>query len=107
VHDPSVVKRGDGSDAGSAFPGGAPWTTTYTGGSRNLWAPDLSYRNARFHLYYSASTFGSRSAIFLATSPSGNSGTWTNRGLVIESRTSDNFNASTRTSWWTTRAAGG
>jgi len=116
VHDPSVVKRADGSylvahtgdnialktstdrtafrNAGSAFPGGAPWTTTYTGGSRNLWAPDLSYRNGRYHLYYSASTFGSnRSAIFLATSTSGNSGTWTNQGLVIESRTSDNFNA--------------
>jgi arabinan endo-1,5-alpha-L-arabinosidase len=76
------------------FPGGAPWTTTYTGGSRNLWAPDLSYRNGQYFLYYSASTFGSnRSAIFLATSASGNSGTWTNHGLVIESRTSDNFNA--------------
>jgi arabinan endo-1,5-alpha-L-arabinosidase len=116
VHDPSVVKRADGSylvahtgnnialktstdriafrNAGSVFPGGAPWTTTYTGGSRNLWAPDLSFRNGRYHLYYSASTFGSnRSAIFLATSASGNSGTWTNQGLVIESRTSDNFNA--------------
>lgn len=116
VHDPSVVKRADGSylvahtgnnialktstdrtafrNAGSVFPNGAPWTTTYTGGSRNLWAPDLSYRNGQYFLYYSASTFGSnRSAIFLATSPSGNSGTWTDRGLVIESRTSDNFNA--------------
>lgn len=116
VHDPSVVKRADGSylvahtgnnialktstdrtafrNAGSVFPSGAPWTTTYTGGSRNLWAPDLSYRNGQYYLYYSASTFGSnRSAIFLATSPSGNSGTWTNQGLVIESRTSDNFNA--------------
>jgi arabinan endo-1,5-alpha-L-arabinosidase len=116
VHDPSVVKRPDGSylvahtgnnialktstdrtafrNAGSVFPNGASWTTTYTGGSRNLWAPDLSYRNGQYYLYYSASTFGSnRSAIFLATSPSGNSGTWTNQGLVIESRTSDDFNA--------------
>ncbi|MCT2582304.1 arabinan endo-1,5-alpha-L-arabinosidase [Actinophytocola gossypii] len=116
VHDPSVVKRPDGSylvahtgndialktstdrtafrNAGAVFPGGAPWTSTYTGGSRNLWAPDISYHNGQYWLYYSASTFGSnRSAIFLATSTSGNSGTWTNRGLVIESRTSDNFNA--------------
>lgn len=116
VHDPTVVKRADGSylvahtgnnialktstdriafrNAGAVFPNGAPWTTTYTGGSRNLWAPDLSYRNGQYHLYYSASTFGSnRSAIFLATSPSGNSGTWTDRGLVIETRTTDNFNA--------------
>ncbi|GAB2992684.1 arabinan endo-1,5-alpha-L-arabinosidase [Saccharothrix stipae] len=116
VHDPSVVKRPDGSylvahtgdniglktstdrtafrNAGVAFPNGASWTTTYTNGSRNLWAPDISHRNGQYYLYYSASTFGSnRSAIFLATSPSGNSGTWTHRGLVIESRTSDNFNA--------------
>ncbi|GGU43799.1 arabinan endo-1,5-alpha-L-arabinosidase [Lentzea flava] len=116
VHDPSVVKRTDGSylvahtgdnislktsadriafrDAGSAFPGGAPWTTGYTGGGRHLWAPDLSYHNGQYWLYYSASTFGSnKSAIFLATSPSGNSGTWTHRGLVVESRTSDDFNA--------------
>jgi arabinan endo-1,5-alpha-L-arabinosidase len=116
VHDPTIVIRPTGGylvahtgdnialktsanrtafrNAGAVFPNGAPWTTTYTGGSRNLWAPDLSYRNGQYLLYYSASTFGSnRSAIFLATSPSGNSGTWTDRGLVIESRTSDNFNA--------------
>ncbi|MDX8050710.1 arabinan endo-1,5-alpha-L-arabinosidase [Lentzea sp. BCCO 10_0798] len=116
VHDPSSVKRPDGSylvahtgrdvalktsadriafrNAGSAFPGGAPWASSYTNGDRNLWAPDLSYRDGRYWLYYSASTFGSnRSAIFLATSSSGASGTWTHRGLVVESRTSDNFNA--------------
>jgi arabinan endo-1,5-alpha-L-arabinosidase len=116
VHDPSAVKRPDGrylvahtgdgialktstdriafSGAGSAFPGGAPWTTAYTGGGRSLWAPDLSYHNGQYYLYYAASTFGSNhSAIFLATSPSGNSGSWTNRGLVVESRSSDNFNA--------------
>lgn len=116
VHDPTVVKRPNGSylmahtgndislktstnrtawsNAGAAFPGGASWTNTYTGGARNLWAPDLSYRNGRYWMYYSASTFGSnRSAIFLATSTTGDSGTWTNAGLVIESRTSDNWNA--------------
>lgn len=116
VHDPTIVRRPGGGyllahtgdnialktstdrvtfrNAGAVFPGGAPWTTTYTGGSRNLWAPHLSYRNNQYYLYYSASTFGSnRSAIFLATSPTGASGSWTDRGLVIESRPSDNFNA--------------
>ncbi|WBC08811.1 family 43 glycosylhydrolase [Micromonospora sp. WMMA1947] len=116
VHDPTVVKRPDGTylvahtgddialktsadriafrNAGTVFPGGAPWTTTYTGGARNLWAPDLSYRNGRYHLYYSASTFGSnRSAIFLATSTTGAAGSWTHEGLVVESRTTDDFNA--------------
>ncbi|AYF28218.1 arabinan endo-1,5-alpha-L-arabinosidase [Micromonospora tulbaghiae] len=116
VHDPTVVKRPDGTylvahtgdnvalktsadrvtfrNAGAVFPGGAPWTSTYTGGARNLWAPDLSYRNGRYHLYYSASTFGSnRSAIFLATSTTGVSGSWVHEGLVVESRTTDDFNA--------------
>ncbi|MEU0236194.1 arabinan endo-1,5-alpha-L-arabinosidase [Nocardiopsis sp. NPDC006198] len=116
VHDPSFVKRPGGgylvahtahgvglktstdrtafSNAGVVFPSGAPWTTPYTGGDRNLWAPHLSYANGRYYLYYSASTFGSnRSAIFLATSTSGNSGTWNNEGLVVESFTSDDFNA--------------
>lgn len=116
VHDPSVVKRPGGGylvahtgdnialktstdrtafrNAGSAFPGGASWTTAYTNGSKNLWAPDISYRNGQYYMYYAASSFGSNhSAIFLATSPSGNSGTWTHRGLVVESRSSDDFNA--------------
>ncbi|KAH7037561.1 arabinan endo-1,5-alpha-L-arabinosidase A [Microdochium trichocladiopsis] len=116
VHDPSVVKTPAGlyilahtgdnvslktstdrtawKNAGAVFPNGAPWTTTYTGGSKNLWAPDISYRNGRYYLYYSASTFGSsRSAIFLATSSTGLSGSWTNQGLVIESTTSSNWNA--------------
>ncbi|KXJ88098.1 glycosyl hydrolase [Microdochium bolleyi] len=116
VHDPTVVKTPSGSyilahtgdnislktstdrtawrNAGAVFPNGAPWTTTYTGGSKNLWAPDISYRNGRYYLYYSASTFGSsRSAIFLATSSTGASGSWTNQGVVIESTASSNWNA--------------
>jgi arabinan endo-1,5-alpha-L-arabinosidase len=116
VHDPSVVRAANGTyvlvstgndlavktstdriawrDAGVVWPGGAPWTTTYTAGSRNLWAPDISFRNGQFYLYYSASTFGSqRSAIFLATSPTGAAGSWTHRGLVIESSGGVNYNA--------------
>jgi arabinan endo-1,5-alpha-L-arabinosidase len=80
--------------AGAAFPNGAPWTTPYTRGSLSLWAPDISYHNGQYYLYYSASTFGeNHSAIFLATSPTGASGTWTNRGLVVESTTVSDFNA--------------
>jgi arabinan endo-1,5-alpha-L-arabinosidase len=116
THDPTMVKTPGGTyivaqtgnnirlttstdrtafrEAGAVFPNGAPWTTTYTGGSANLWAPDISYRNGQYYLYYSASTFGSnRSAIFLATSPTGASGSWTNRGLVISSSSSNNYNA--------------
>jgi arabinan endo-1,5-alpha-L-arabinosidase len=116
AHDPSVVKTPAGgyllaatgnnialktstdrvawSNAGVVWPGGAPWTTAYTGGGANLWAPDISYHGGRYYLYYSASTFGSqRSAIFLATSPTGASGSWTNQGLIIESSTAVNYNA--------------
>ncbi|MCK2216869.1 arabinan endo-1,5-alpha-L-arabinosidase [Actinomadura sp. ATCC 31491] len=116
VHDPSVVRRPAGDyllahtgdnivlktsadrtawrEAGPAFPSGAPWTRAYTGGSASLWAPDLSYRNGRYYLYYSASTFGSNnSAIFLATSTTGASGSWTNQGLVISTSTSSTYNA--------------
>lgn len=116
VHDPGVVKRPDGTyliaytganitlktstdrtafrDVGAAFPNGAPWTAPYTAGSTNLWAPDLAYRGGKYLMYYSASTFGSNhSAIFLATSTSGNPGTWAHQGLVVESRTTDDYNA--------------
>ncbi|GAA3453423.1 family 43 glycosylhydrolase [Dactylosporangium matsuzakiense] len=116
VHDPTIVKRPEGGyiiaytgnnialktstdrvtwrNAGAAFPSGASWTLPYTGNSPSLWAPDISYRNGRYVMYYAASTFGSNhSAIFLATSPTGAAGSWTNQGLVIESRTADNFNA--------------
>ena len=116
VHDPSMIKRPDGGylvaytaddiglkyspdrtafhNTGAAFPGGAPWTYGYTNGGHSLWAPDLSYHNGQYYMYYAASTFGSNhSAIFLATSPSGDPGSWTNRGLVISSQSSDDYNA--------------
>ncbi|GAA3019039.1 family 43 glycosylhydrolase [Streptosporangium longisporum] len=116
VHDPTVVRRPGGGylmahtgdnvalktstdrvtwrNAGSVFPGGAPWTTPYTGGARNLWAPDISYHNGQYYLYYSASSFGStNSAIFLATSPTGASGSWTDRGAVISTTASSTYNA--------------
>ncbi|HEX8628983.1 MAG TPA: family 43 glycosylhydrolase [Catenuloplanes sp.] len=116
VHDPEVVKTPAGSyllastgnnislrtstdrvtwrNAGSVFPGGAPWAHPYTDGSNHLWAPDISFVNGRYYLYYSASTFGSRnSAIFLATSTTGASGSWTNQGLIVSTTGSSNHNA--------------
>jgi arabinan endo-1,5-alpha-L-arabinosidase len=116
AHDPSVVRTPGGLytvvstgnnipiktstdrinwvDAGVVWPSGASWTTGYTGGSASLWAPDISYHNGTYYLYYVASTFGSQhSGIFLATSPTGAAGSWTNQGLVIESSASVNYNA--------------
>lgn len=118
AHDPTVVKTPSGSylmaitapgiglktstdrtnwkDAGLAFKNAnAPWTQPWTGKTNeNLWAPDLSYHNGKYYLYYSASTFGSRkSAIFLATSTTGASGSWTNHGVVIETQANSAYNA--------------
>lgn len=130
VHDPTVVKTPQGGyllahtgdnvalktssdrtnwkEAGPAFPNGAPWTTQYTKGEKNLWAPDISYHNGQYYMYYSASSFGERnSAIFLATSKTGASGSWTNQGLVVESNNNNDYNAidgnlfvDTDGKWW-------
>lgn len=116
LHDPEVTKTPSGTylvastgpgvplktstdrtrwaDAGSAFPSGTPWADPYTNGSTHLWAPEIHYANGQYYLWYSASTFESnRSAIFLATSPTGVAGSWTHRGRVIESSSADNYNA--------------
>jgi arabinan endo-1,5-alpha-L-arabinosidase len=67
-------------------------------GVAGLWAPDIAYFNGRYHLYYSASTFGSNhSAIGLVTSatldPNAANFGWRDEGLVIRSQRTDDFNA--------------
>ena len=55
-----------------AFPSGRLLDDRVHRGQRNLWAPDISYHNGKYYMYYAASTFGSNhSAIFLATSTTG------------------------------------
>ena len=116
VHDPAIVKAPNGTyilastgtnlelrtstdrvnwrRAGVVWPNGAPWTDEFTGGTDVLWAPDISFRGGRYYLYYSASSFGSQnSGIFLATSPTGAAGSWTNLGLVTRTSEADNHNA--------------
>lgn len=116
VHDPSMIRAANGvyyvygthnglgalasrdlvhfSAAGSAFPDGVSWATAYSGDPRELWAPDASFHNGRYWLYYAASSFGSNnSAIGLATSRTGEPGQWTNHGIVYRSTSADGFNA--------------
>jgi len=72
-----------------------PWASSATGAS-NLWAPDLSYFGGSYHLYYSASTFGSKkSCIGQATRGALDSGSWADQGMVVCSNmgTNDDWNA--------------
>jgi arabinan endo-1,5-alpha-L-arabinosidase len=74
------------------------WAQAAVPGTRGAWAPDISYFNGRYHLYYSCSTFGSqRSVIGLTTNKTLDRNSpdfrWEDQGLVIESRHDDDFNA--------------
>ena len=70
------------------------WGKDAVPGVRNPWAPDISFRDGKFWLYYSLSTFGSQnSAIGLATSERPDAETWRNEGLVFQSRRGDPYNA--------------
>jgi arabinan endo-1,5-alpha-L-arabinosidase len=74
------------------------WAVDEVPGLRGLWAPDISYFNGRYHLYYSVSTFGSNhSVIGLATNrtldPSSENYAWKDEGKVISSTRSDDWNA--------------
>lgn len=75
------------------------WAREAVPGVRSLWAPDISYFNGEFRLYYSVSTFGSnRSCIGLATNktvdPTSKDYRWVDQGKVVESRPGrDDWNA--------------
>jgi arabinan endo-1,5-alpha-L-arabinosidase len=80
---------------GSVFATKPAWiTTTNPSRPNELWAPDLSYFGGQYHLYYAASSFGSNnSCIGHATSPSLDEPVWEDKGAVICSTSSDNWNA--------------
>lgn len=73
------------------------WIGSAVPGVTDLWAPDISYFNGLYHLYYAASIFGTNtSAIGLATSPTLNQTDpayqWTDQGEVLASSSGSNFN---------------
>jgi arabinan endo-1,5-alpha-L-arabinosidase len=119
VHDPTLIKEGDTyylfstraglsvrcspdlvrwrlcGDVFAHLPG---WAVEDVPGLRGLWAPDISYFNGKYHLYYSASTFGkNRSSIGLVTNrtldPASVRYRWEDQGKVIGSHTTDDWNA--------------
>lgn len=118
VHDPAIVAVGAGkylvfstgqgievhessdlvqwSAVGSVFAEKPSWiTTTDPYNPNHLWAPDVSFFGGQYHLYYSASRFGSNeSCIGHATSASLDPPTWIDQGsAVVCSQSTDNYNA--------------
>lgn len=70
------------------------WVKDAVPGARGIWAPDVSFANGEYRVYYSVSTFGkNRSAIGLVTTPSLEKPVWTDKGPVIRSGEGDDFNA--------------
>jgi len=125
THDPSITKDGDtwylfGTANGPVRKGELPircskdlhvwklcgyvfdripdWIAKESPKTKELWAPDVSYFNGEFHLYYAFSVFGKNtSGIALLTNktldPTSPNFHWTDRGLVLQSRLEDDFNA--------------
>ncbi len=121
VHDPVMIKHGDmyylyctgggipvrrSSDmldwrlarGGLPFPQMPEEAFAYVPDATNIWAPDISFYNDKYHLYYSVSTFGSNhSAIGLTTNPTldpdDENFEWADQGIVVRSQRSDFYNA--------------
>jgi arabinan endo-1,5-alpha-L-arabinosidase len=126
VHDPAIIKQGDTyylfvttsredqppglihirtskdlvtwTKTGAVFATMPAWAKREIAGTTGLWAPDISYANGQYRLYYSVSTFGSNhSAIGLATTPTLDPAApgygWTDQGPVIVSRRGGDYNA--------------
>lgn len=111
VHDPAIIKHRDTyyvfstgrgvpvrrskdlvtwEPVGTVFDSLPAWASREVPGVRDIWAPDISFFNGKYHLYYSLSTFGrNRSVIGLATNrtldPSSPDFRWEDQGKVVES----------------------
>jgi arabinan endo-1,5-alpha-L-arabinosidase len=125
THDPSIIKEGDTwylfgttterppegelpircskdlqrwQRCGYVLPAVPDWIKKESPETKELWAPDISYFNGEYHLYYAFSVFGKNtSGIALLTNktlgPSRPQFRWIDRGLVLRSLASDDFNA--------------
>jgi arabinan endo-1,5-alpha-L-arabinosidase len=87
------------TELGPVFGSIPVWAVEKVPRATQIWAPDISFFDGEYHLYYAVSTFGSqRSVIGLATNttldPTSPGYRWVNRGEVVASRPGrDNFNA--------------
>lgn len=88
----------DWTYTGTVFATKPAWITDALGNIPNLWAPDISYFDGLWHLYYAGSSFGSNNSVIgLATTPTLDPSSpqyhWTDDGLVFRTSSTDNFNA--------------
>ncbi len=82
---------------GEVFPEIPEWIQKTSPETRELWAPDISYFDGLYHLYYAFSAFGKNtSGIALATNQTLDQSSpkykWVDHGLVIRSYATDDFN---------------
>ena len=83
---------------GRVFEKNPAWTRDVNPNLGDIWAPDISFYNKQWHLYYAVSSFGSQdSAIGLATNatldPNHPDYEWVDQGEVLRSRPGDHWNA--------------
>jgi arabinan endo-1,5-alpha-L-arabinosidase len=83
---------------GRVFDDVPAWIHEESPGTKDLWAPDISFFDGKFHLYYAYSLFGKNtSGIALVTNTTLDSKSpdykWHDEGLVLRSRVGDDFNA--------------
>src|SRR5579863_6733587 len=125
IRDPSIMRQGStyylfSTDAGGAISGHLPircspdavnwqlcgavfnqipvWVQTQVPGIGGLCAPDISFFNGLYHLYYAGSLFATNTSVIgLATNttldPSSQAYQWVDKGEVLGSSSADNFNA--------------
>jgi arabinan endo-1,5-alpha-L-arabinosidase len=125
VRDPSILREGNtyylfSTDAGGNINGHLPircssdtvnwqlcgavfsqipaWVQIAVPGIGGLWAPDISYFNGLYHLYYAGSQFATNTSVIgLATNttlnPADPAYQWVDQGQVLSSGPGDDFNA--------------
>jgi arabinan endo-1,5-alpha-L-arabinosidase len=112
--DPALIRRDDGTWFRFATSEGIPIFTAsnFSGpweqqgyvlpqcskiplpGSCDVWAPDVTLVDDTFYMYYSVSQIASQaSAIGVATSKSLEADSWTDHGMLLESKPFDEFNS--------------
>ena len=119
IHDPVIAREGDTyyvfstggripficspdmitwASCGRVFERNPAWTREINPALTDIWAPDISFFNDRWHLYYAVSNFGAQnSAIGLATNatldPASPDYAWVDQGIVLRSQPGDKWNA--------------